>query len=474
MLKVTQHASALAMAALLGAFTALPDQATAQVFDPDLYEGGKARVYLSSNLRSLSEAVTATSCRLNAGIQEDAAKSDLESIRSDFNAILMGLRDGDTALGIPTAESDNRNLQVLERVTDAWLPIRAATENMLSGSATENDARTVRQNYRDLFELTVVLASDISGVYSDPQELLQSDATVLNFASRQKTFVNRMTRAMCGLAVSAPELGTVEELRETVDLFDRSLVALRDGFPDAGINPPPNDAVKNSLSATYDLWSAEKGVFDAALAGDTITPDMVAASNELTQKLEVDVNNAITLYLIAVPGQEGVYRVPLQAYAENVLSQWIIDPDLIDAIKAQNVEHADLSEDDIIALDQTWRAEADAGGGPLITELLSGPVSAWLLDQQNATAGLVTEVFVMDNKGLNVAQSVETSDYWQGDEAKWQETYGREDGGLHISDVEFDDSTGFYQTQASLPIVDPATNEPIGAITFGINIQSLM
>ncbi|MEO0930160.1 MAG: hypothetical protein AAFY14_05850, partial [Pseudomonadota bacterium] len=89
-------------------------------------------------------------------------------------------------------------------------------------------------------------------------------------------------------------------------------------------------------------------------------------------------------------------------------------------------------------------------------------------------AGFVTEVFVMDDKGLNVAQSVETSDYWQGDEAKWKETYQVGPDALHISDVEFDESTGFYQSQASLAIKDPESGEVIGAITFGINVQNLM
>jgi hypothetical protein len=67
-----------------------------------------------------------------------------------------------------------------------------------------------------------------------------------------------------------------------------------------------------------------------------------------------------------------------------------------------------------------------------------------------------------------------TTDYWQGDEAKWQETFGDGSGATHISEVEFDDSTGAYQTQVSLPLRDPETGELIGAITFGINVQSLL
>ncbi|KQB97373.1 hypothetical protein AL073_09420 [Loktanella sp. 1ANDIMAR09] len=185
-------------------------------------------------------------------------------------------------------------------------------------------------------------------------------------------------------------------------------------------------------------------------------------------------NNTITLYLIATPGQDGVYRVPLEAYAREELSKWLTNQDLIAALKAQNAQHDGLSEDDILVLDQQWRAEASAGNGPLVDKLLTSPVSSWLLEQQDATAGFVTEVFVMDNKGLNVAQSVVTSDYWQGDEAKWQETYSVGPDALHISEVEFDDSTGFYQSQGSMSITDPETGEVIGAVTFGINVQSLM
>ena len=77
----------------------------------------------------------------------------------------------------------------------------------------------------------------------------------------------------------------------------------------------------------------------------------------------------------------------------------------------------------------------------------------------------------MDAQGLNVAQSDVTSDYWQGDEAKWQETYNT--GNVHIGDVELDESTQTYQAQVSLPIFDPESNAVIGAATFGVNLELL-
>ncbi|MEL6681304.1 MAG: type IV pili methyl-accepting chemotaxis transducer N-terminal domain-containing protein [Pseudomonadota bacterium] len=451
-----------------------PNAANAQFIDRSLYDGGKARVNRSASLRTLTEAIASASCRFEAGIDTDAAQADLAAASDEFDAILLGLENGDNALGMPGEETRARTIASIRVTTDLWQPIEDAANSMLEGNGSQTAANLISASYADLFEQTVVLAADVSGQYSDPQELLQSDATVLNFAVRQRALAFRMTRAMCELATGTGDAGTADELAQTVDLFERTLTALLNGLPDAGINPPPNDAVKGSLTATFDLWKGQSDLFSAALSGEIPSADDVIAAAALADDLSVGMNNAITLYLIATPGQDGVYRVPLEAYARGELSKWIQDPALIEAIKLQNDRHAGLAEEEVIALDNQWRAEASDGGGSLISELLAHPVSAWLRDQQSATAGFVTEVFVMDDKGLNVAQSVETSDYWQGDEAKWKETYQIGPDALHISEVEFDDSTGFYQSQASLSIKDPATGEVIGAVTFGINVQNLM
>lgn len=465
---------ALAITAAPAAFVFQATPAAAQSTAQSLYNGGKARVNRSASLRSLTEAVASASCRVNGGIGTEVAETELGSARDDFTSIIDGLANGNPALGMPGAEERARTINALSETSSMWAPLDMAARNLATGAGTTPDAVLIGAGYADLFEQTVQLAAVVSGQYSDPQELLQSDATVLNFAGRQRALAHRMTRAMCELATATGDAATRQKLAETVDLFERSLVALRDGFPGAGINPPPNDAIRDSLSATFELWRSQRAMFDAAVAGQTPEPADVNTAAGLSQTLSKQMNNTITLYLVATPGNDGVYRVPLEAYARDELANWLTDPAMINAIKAQNAAHDGLSEDEVVALDQQWRAEAGAGGGPLIEKLLSGPVSGWLLDQQVATAGFVTEVFVMDNKGLNVAQSAQTSDYWQGDEAKWQETYSVGPDALHISEVEFDDSTGFYQSQASLAITDPSTGEVIGAITFGINVQNLM
>ena len=152
---------------------------------------------------------------------------------------------------------------------------------------------------------------------------------------------------------------------------------------------------------------------------------------------------------------------------------WLNDPTIVEAIKQQNTETAGLAAGDIDALDQQWRSEAKAGSGPLVDKVLSNDVSALLKSKKDAAGGLFSEIFIMDAKGLNVGQSDVTSDYMQGDEAKWQKTFATGADAVFIDEVEFDDSSQQFQSQANLTIVDPATGQAIGAITVGVNVEQL-
>lgn len=168
------------------------------------------------------------------------------------------------------------------------------------------------------------------------------------------------------------------------------------------------------------------------------------------------------------------HEQPIRDFASQTVRDWISDPALLDAIRTQNARNAGLSQSEIDALDQQWRAETGAASRPLIDRTLATPLSRFLLDQKNAQGGLVTEIFVMDSRGLNVGQSDVTSDYWQGDEAKWQKTYQVGPDAMMIDEVEFDESSQTFQSQLSMSITDPATGEVIGAITVGINVDAIL
>ena len=162
-----------------------------------------------------------------------------------------------------------------------------------------------------------------------------------------------------------------------------------------------------------------------------------------------------------------------QAWAEKTLRDWMKDPAVVEAVKAQNAKHAGLTPEKIIELDKQWRAETKASAKPLISAVMGNALSAYLKKKEAEGKGLVTELFVMDNKGLNVGQSDVTSDYWQGDEAKWQKSFSAGPNAVFVDKVEQDESTQKFQTQVSISIVD-GSGAVIGAVTAGLDVEMLM
>ena len=185
------------------------------------------------------------------------------------------------------------------------------------------------------------------------------------------------------------------------------------------------------------------------------------------------------LILAATPAAAEQEEVPAVAeYADQVmqvargeLQLWITDPVMIYAIKEQNVRHEGLTDRKIQRLDRRWITED--GAGPMIWDLLDRQASVLLRDRRERSGGVITEIIVMDAYGLNVAISDPTSDYFQGDEAKYLETFLIGPGAVHVSEIAFDESTQKIQTQVSMTVVDPENGEPIGAVTFGVDLDVL-
>ena len=177
--------------------------------------------------------------------------------------------------------------------------------------------------------------------------------------------------------------------------------------------------------------------------------------------------------LMVAPQAQDEFTAPLTELARGEIAAFASDPILISAIIEQNAASSAYDQARIDALDTQWRAEVGAASKPLIDATLSNAASQYLAGVQAASAGKYTEIFAMDAKGLNVAQSTLTSDYWQGDEDKFTASFGAGADAVHIGEIEQDESTQIFQSQVSVPITDPATGQLIGAITVGVDVSML-
>lgn len=144
---------------------------------------------------------------------------------------------------------------------------------------------------------------------------------------------------------------------------------------------------------------------------------------------------------------------------------------VIMSIQSQNNKFIALSSKEIDDMDKQWRKERESDDQPLIAETLASPVSSYLKQVQIRSRGLYDAIFIMDKNGLNVGQSAITSDFWQGDEAKFEKTFGTGENTVFIDDPEYDKDIGIWISQLSFTIFH--NSKLIGTATVDINLTEL-
>lgn len=162
-------------------------------------------------------------------------------------------------------------------------------------------------------------------------------------------------------------------------------------------------------------------------------------------------------------GADAVARVRTTAHARLARAQAVArDPDVLRAVLDSNTRAESLA--DVQRKDALWIAQKTY---PLRKQVIGRPCSLKIRRILGDDAAIV-EAFAMDDRGALVCATVETSDYWQGDEMKWVRTFqqGRE---AFVDEPALDASTGVYAVQVSVPIVDGANR--VGAVTLTLKLR---
>jgi hypothetical protein len=154
----------------------------------------------------------------------------------------------------------------------------------------------------------------------------------------------------------------------------------------------------------------------------------------------------------------------LRRHAHSI-ANWANNGALGEAVAAQNRQYRTLAK--IQRIDAAWTGGGDLEG--LDRGLLENPCAQALDSFMTATTGF-KESFVMDDLGALVCMTQRTSDYWQGDEAKWQRSMNEGLGALYIGEIAWDESADSMLVQISVPIMNDG--RAIGALTVGKTVSS--
>jgi len=157
----------------------------------------------------------------------------------------------------------------------------------------------------------------------------------------------------------------------------------------------------------------------------------------------------------------------LKHFAINTLLAECHNSIFVEQVKLQNEKN--ISIEDIKITDKQWiNSESTSDFKKELLETVCSTEIKRIATEHSE----ILEAFVMDNQGALVGLTNVTSDYWQGDEAKWKKSFRKGKGGVEIAAAKFDNSANAVLQQLSLPVIDSDGNV-IGAITWGISLKRL-
>lgn len=175
--------------------------------------------------------------------------------------------------------------------------------------------------------------------------------------------------------------------------------------------------------------------------------------------------SSLTVLMLAQLPADGAAQLQKVDAVLPALRRMAADPEVVQAVRAQNARHVPLAS--IQQQDAAWQSSHTLT--PFMQRVLETACSRALQRHRETLGRVVAEAFAMDDQGALVGATRRTSDYWQGDEDKFQVPF-KKDQVLREKPF-FDESSQAYVLQVSLPVKDGART--IGAISIGLSLLDL-
>ncbi|MEM9781442.1 MAG: type IV pili methyl-accepting chemotaxis transducer N-terminal domain-containing protein [Pseudomonadota bacterium] len=261
----------------------------------DAAQEAKRKINIAGRQRMLTQrmAKAITFCRL--GIDVEMHLDQAVAAHALFDRSLKGLRFGSADLGL-NRETNGRVIDGLGRVNGLWLGYGAAVQACIDSRGADDAAfaAVMEQNLGILKEMnkTVGLTERAYGGSEIPLHL----AIAINIAGRQRMLSQKMSKETGMIGSGWQGDASSAALANTIELFQSSLDALRNGMSLVGIQQPKTADVRQQLATVAELWGKMRPLVDNAAAGgaaDRETLQQVAALNDPLLK---EMNKAVFAY----------------------------------------------------------------------------------------------------------------------------------------------------------------------------------
>lgn len=255
--------------------------------------GASERIDFAGRLRMHSQRIAASSCYIETGVAADLGRGIVMGSSSEITRILNALENGNARMKIVGAETDPRVLTSLRKVADGWTPTKEKIDALYAiGFETRDLGFIYDWNEPHSYDAGY-LVSEITAQYSNPADLLQGDALMVDLAGRQRMLTQQMLQQACETLRAQ---GDSAVMKRSMELFTLTLAALQNGEASMGLRPSTDENIQVQLGKVQDDWSIIQPVLAAVAAGIEIDErahrSLFLALNELLIKSD----RAVAMY----------------------------------------------------------------------------------------------------------------------------------------------------------------------------------
>jgi len=210
----------------------------------------KTTINLAGKQRMLTQLMTKLSLQIDMNIQK---KSNLTKLKKTAELYDNTLKD----LKKTTSKEVLKKITLVEK---AWNPFYEEVNHLMEGKKSKEALKYIVDKNENLLTLSNELVKAFEATNSSDNYLEKARLHIVNVAGRERMLTQKMTKEK--LLIVKGEEQYDSKLKETIAMFDDSLILLIKGDSKKMISKPTNEKIVAQLKVVSKLWSKLKPLYE--------------------------------------------------------------------------------------------------------------------------------------------------------------------------------------------------------------------
>ncbi len=252
---------------------------------------------LSGKQRMLSQKMSKESILIGLNIDTISNLSNLKKTSSLFDKTLKGLRDGNKELKLPQTTT-KRILKQIKKVDNIWQPFYKIVKDIITTKKVskdnisyiaKNSLPLLKQMNKcvKLYEKEAIKA----GLKGNP-----GLAVSINLSGKQRMLTQKMSKEFFLIAYGHEIKNNQLNLKETSQLFDRTIKGLISGDKILDLPETKNKTIVAQLEIVKKLWGPFQTVINSGTQDTKISQESIKTVSSNNIPLLKEMNKAVGMY----------------------------------------------------------------------------------------------------------------------------------------------------------------------------------